>query len=246
VTDSLPNSTYTREQVIGLADEYENDILKPIDEAKATVSSLVRARTVFREKRIKSLGIPLDVFDEALAESKMSGSERQRRFEHKARLLSFFDKPLGFQSGMAFASAGDDPKAGLIARLKRIDGLGYEAGKTAANRYETNTFTPGSEEHARYDTAWLRGDEDRTKDQPGNPADKGKSRRRRAAGAEPAETPPAPGGDAAAPHDEARLTGFEDGKAGNRKREGDFPIGTIGNADYELGWVEGQRELAGA
>jgi hypothetical protein len=46
----------------------------------------------------------------------------------------------------------------------------------------------------------------------------------------------------APPHREARLAGFRDGLAKQRRRAGEWPQGVYGHADYELGYADGETE----
>lgn len=85
-----------------------------------------------------------------------SGEERELEDQWYRRQMAWLQKPVGFQP--AFDLKSDDP--GLAAlntmELKRIDSEGFEAGRAGHSR-DRNTYTPGTEAFARWDTAWLRG-----------------------------------------------------------------------------------------
>jgi hypothetical protein len=220
------NSTYTRETVLSLVAEHE-EIERGISEGKAAVSSLMRGRTTFFKEKVAAAGIPKDVFLDAVAESKLSGSERTRRTEHKNRILFFLDKPVPTYQPDFFESP-EDRKKGMTARLKIIDNHGYEAGKEGFDRLESNTYTPGTEEYQRFDTAWLRGAGERQKAEVPKPT-KTSGRRRAAAIAEPSTD------------SDARRLGKEDGIHDERLHAELFSEG-VEHADYELGFVDGQHE----
>lgn len=45
------------------------------------------------------------------------------------------------------------------------------------------------------------------------------------------------------PHEEARKAGFEDGWKKTRARAGNWPSGTYGHADYELGYAMSEQHV---
>lgn len=232
------NSVYTREQLLELVAEHEEHE-REITAAKAVTTSLVRARTQWKKNRVEALGVPYDILLEAVRESKMSGSERERLYEHRARMLAFLDRPIPTYQQDFFESP-EERRKGMVARLRVIDGMGEDAGLQGFDRHESNTYSPGSEEYQRFDTGWLRGDEKReakskAQDAPAQQASRGRRRRK---AAEPAKAAPVED------WPEARRLGLEDGVWNERLHADLFPQGSGDHPDYELGFEQGQKQRA--
>ena len=170
------NSTYSQAQLLGFVDGYAL-IETEVSDAKAEVSSCVRRRTSFR-KQIKDAGIPLAEFDRALADSAMSGAERERADHHYRRIMAFMGKPIGTQSSL-FEPDELDPAAFDVHQMKAIDNDGFDAGKGGKLRTD-NPWSPGTENSQRWDTAWIRGQETIAADMATDaPAPRGRGRPRK-------------------------------------------------------------------
>ncbi|HLX18416.1 MAG TPA: hypothetical protein VKS24_24775 [Bradyrhizobium sp.] len=238
------NSTYSRAQLLEVVDKLEEQG-QALVEAKKTVSSLARSLRVFRDQTVKSLGIPLDILDEAIRDAKMSGTERQRRYEHKARMMAFLDKPIGFQGSFIMPEETDEDRAAFaVHNLKAIDVAGYAAGKVGHDRHGSNTYSPGTEEHVRFDNAWLRGDGEKPANPPAPPELKrGPGRPRKTA--VPVTTNGAAGEPTMSIDDMARRDGRLDASEGHDNHAGLYPQGNEGHSSYLLGRAEIDRARQG-
>jgi hypothetical protein len=127
-------------------------------DADKAVADAVADRKDLRAK-IKAAGIPLAAFDRSRRDSEKSGEIREAEEIWYRRMMTWRQKPVGFQASMDMAAGGAvDPGLAALStsELKRIDMEGFEAGK-GGRRKDSNSYTPGTEAYQRWDTAWLRG-----------------------------------------------------------------------------------------
>lgn len=196
------------------------------------VEAAVAARKDLR-KRIKGEGINLNAFDKARKDARMSGDEREERDRHYRRIMAFMGKPVGHQGMFDLGAQTEADKAQVnVSRLKEVDAEGYAAG-LRGDRADANSWSPGTEEHQRWSTAWLRGQGEKvTKEIEPTTGKRGPGRPRKAAnGAAPS---PAADGSPVEPNAEAHDAGVIDAAAGTRANADRWPPGTYGHADYEL------------
>lgn len=107
------------------------------------------------DQAVKSAGIPVKVWKRAIVAAGQSGEIREEEDRWYARMMEWQLKPVGFQATMD--PELDPNRAALnVHTLKSIDLEGFEAGK-GGRRRDSNTYSPGTEAHQRWDTAWLRG-----------------------------------------------------------------------------------------
>lgn len=90
----------------------------------------------------------IEAFDRARKSRDLSGEYRAKQEAAYARLMDFERKPVGYQGGLQLPMTSAD--------AARVDFEGLEAGKSKHNRGD-NPYVPGSDEFARWDDAWLRG-----------------------------------------------------------------------------------------
>lgn len=132
--------------------------LEEYTEADTKVKAANSARKELRDRIKVDLGDPdlIEAFDRARKGRDLSGEYRAKQDAAYARLMEFERKPPGYQAGLALAGPDGKPLPMTAADAARIDLQGLEAGKSKWNRGD-NPYTPGTEEHARWDGAWLRG-----------------------------------------------------------------------------------------
>lgn len=130
-----------------------------LDEIESVVESALADR---REKlaQIKArLGDKNDfaMFKVVRKDMELSGESREQRVQSYKKQMEWIGRPVNFQATMDLAS--DTPPVVVqmnIAELRRIDREGEAAGKAGHDR-AGNSYTPGTEQAARWDQAWLRG-----------------------------------------------------------------------------------------
>jgi hypothetical protein len=232
MTDTDATAQFSQATVLGFFDEY-----LAADDA---VAEAVGARKDLRA-RIKGEGISLAAFDKARKDARMSGEEREERDRHYRRIMAFIGKPVGFQGAFSFDQSPEDAAQVDVSRLKAVDADGYEAGR-AGHKASLNSWTPGTEEHSRFHTAWLRGQAEKVtaEIQPADAAPKrsrGRPRKNGAQAAAPNGTTPI-----AEQNAEARADGEADGAAGTTTNAVKWPMGTPGHGDYELGRAAAQTQ----
>ena len=120
----------------------------------------VAARKDLRAK-IKAAGIPLASWDRWRRDTQKSGAVRENEDVWYRRMMIWDLKPVGFQASADFTSTDPGMAALNTSELHRIDMEGLAAGK-AGHRRDSNSYTPGTEAFQRWDTAWMRGDAERT------------------------------------------------------------------------------------
>jgi hypothetical protein len=145
------------------------DYLDRYEEADERVKVANKARKELRTE-IEKTGIPLEAWDSFRRDREKPGHLRQRIDAARAQLMEWDLKPVGYQGQMEFKAE--------VADLKRVDGEGFDAGKTGIKR-EANPFTPGTEIFVRWDTAWLRGYAENPAATQGDGGENGEVRRRR-------------------------------------------------------------------
>jgi hypothetical protein len=93
----------------------------------------------------------IEAFERARADRMKPGHQRVEEAAEYARAMAWLGRPIGNQSAMEFTvkNPGD-------VELKAIDIEGYEAGR-AGHDQTTNTYTPGDERWARFQTSWQQG-----------------------------------------------------------------------------------------
>lgn len=207
------------------------DADRKIMQALNTVKGARKDLKDLRE-RIKGDGINLPAFDKMLGDAKISGEERETRDRHYRRLMFFIGKPVGTQGMFEFGVQTETDKAQVnVSRLKEVDNEGYQAG-LRGDRADSNSWTPGTEEHQRFSVAWLRGQEEKvTKEIMPTTGKRGPGRPRKAANG---ATPSPANGSPVEPSAEAHDAGIIDAAAGTRANADRWPPGAPGHADYEL------------
>lgn len=124
--------------------------LEEYNEADAKVKAATQARKELRE-RVKVKLVDPDLitsFDRARKDREVSGEYRSKLDAAYIRIMEWERKPVGFQASVALPLTQAD--------AARVDLEGLEAGKSKHNR-EDNPYTPGTDEFARWDQAWFRG-----------------------------------------------------------------------------------------
>ncbi len=86
----------------------------------------------------------------ALADAKRSGEEREAADRAYRRNMAWLGKPVGTQSEFDLAPSWSP------VDLSRVERDGFTAGKRG-DRADSNSWTPGREEHQRWHSGWLRG-----------------------------------------------------------------------------------------
>ena len=136
-----------------------DDIDAEIASAKETMRSLNRRRKDIR-KSIEANGMSIDEFDRSLKDRARSDDELEAATRQYQRNLAWLNKPLSFQADMLAPDTAKDTKAVSVYQLKQVDGDGHAAGR-AGHDARSNPHTPGSEEFARWQNAWVRGQGDK-------------------------------------------------------------------------------------
>jgi hypothetical protein len=117
-------------------------------------------------------GISKKAFLRAVKDAELSGSEREREAFWYGHGMAFMGKPLSF-----YTAHGDIiPVSQSVPGLKKIDTEGHEAGIQGASK-DSNPWTPGTEEHQRWNMAYLRGQGDRRSDPPAATRSRGRPRK---------------------------------------------------------------------
>lgn len=254
MTDTADTAQFSQETAIHLMMRHA-DLDGAIAEAMVEVREARARRKEFRKEIVDQHGINLAAFDKAMADAKVSGEEREVRDRHYRRLMHFIGKPVGTQGMFEFGEPSEADKAAVnVARLKEVDGDGYDAG-LKGHSASLNTWSPGTEEFARWHTAWTRGQAEKVKAeiQPADPAPRRRGRPRKnppAAAATAAQEPPIPFEPApelppAITNEEAYQLGLADGLDSVRGNAANFPPGNPSHSSYEFGYADGQKQSAG-
>lgn len=167
----------------GLSQAEFLEYLDQYNDADNVVKQAVAARNRLR-KDIAAKGVPLAALDRVRKDVQKSGAIREQEDAAYRRMMAWQLKPVGFQASMDIANDPTvDPghRALAVHELKQIDNEGFDAGK-AGHRADRNQYTPGTEAHARWHTAWLRGQAEKVGELGGDapaPAENGGRRRGR-------------------------------------------------------------------
>lgn len=158
----MADSNVTRNSILGFIDEYLT--------ADDAVDTAVGERKDLR-KRIKGAGIDLKAFDRMRRDSQRSGEERERDDREYRRYMAFIGKPVGTQTSFTFVDdeqeeTEEEGSATQLRRLNAAEREGLKAGKDG-QRADSNPWTPGSEEFARWSDAWQQGQAEKVAAMPG-------------------------------------------------------------------------------
>ncbi len=138
---------------VGTLDEAKyKEFLARYDEAEERVRAAVAERKDLRSL-IAATGVPMKAWDDARRDGNQSGEERQQKHDAYLVLMAWQGKPVGL--------IDVEPPPLTVADLKMIDTQGLTSGRTGQDRGK-NPYTPGTEQYQRWDTAWLRGQGERS------------------------------------------------------------------------------------
>lgn len=172
-----------------------DDIDTEIANAQETMRSLRRRKKDIRSA-IEANGISIDEFDRSLKDRARSDDELEASTRQYQRNLAWLNKPLNFQSDLGLPpDTAKDTTAANLYRLKQVDIAGHTAGR-AGHDARGNPHNPGTEEFARWQNAWVRGQGDKVHAEikPTDPTKRGRGRPRKTAETLPTtkEEPPLP------------------------------------------------------
>lgn len=138
----------------------EEDFLSFLSRYDETESELQSAVAACKEPR-KALRLlkeeiadrmPLAAFLRAREDAQKPGHEREEEDRAYRQAMIWFRKPVGTQAAFTFTETGD---IGSVEQLQ-IEKEGYGAGK-AGHAEDGNTFSPGTDRWAAWQTAYTRG-----------------------------------------------------------------------------------------
>lgn len=144
-TNKPPCGDLTPLQLQEFLDEYDD-----LDEQAKRINGKRRDL----RKRIDGVGAPLSAFDNFRKQRKIAGSLRERDDAAYRQMMAWDNKPVGLQASMDLTTSAGSPALN-VAELKRIDSMAAEAAKAKKGR-QSNPYTPSTEAHQRWDTAYLR------------------------------------------------------------------------------------------
>lgn len=216
-----------------------DDIEEELTEAQETVRSIRRRRKDLR-KLVVAEGHNLEAFDRAMVDRKRSGEEREAEDRAYRQAMMWLLKPVGYQAN-AFVDTEEGAEAAAEHHLAEAGRDGFAAGK-GGHSASLNSFTPGTELFAAWQSGWVRGQESIAETLQPEVPKRGRGRPRKAKDADAEPAPTKNGADPAPPNAEARRLGYENGVAGNQDNAARFKSGEAHHADYELGRAEGARE----
>jgi hypothetical protein len=129
--------------------------------AEAEVKQAGEARRGIRN-RIKAAGIRLKAWDKMQRDLQIEQGVRDEEERHYRYLMAAVSEPVAYENGHDREAPPliEVDGESIAARMKRIDGAGYDLGR-AGEDARNNPHPPGSEEHMRWLNAWTRGQADK-------------------------------------------------------------------------------------